>query len=77
MYGIEMGQTHDITNFSAVIHPHYKWSDNHKTILELGTYSATTDDGSKVSGQKYTIAQAITAGPSFWHVLKFVLTQVT
>lgn len=63
---VEAGQTDDVTNLSIVIRPSYKWSENHKTILELGGYTGTNADGSDVGGQKYTIAQAITAGPGFW-----------
>jgi len=63
---VEAGQSDDITNFSVVIRPEYKWNDNNKTILELGTYMGTNADGSDVGGQKYTIAQALTAGSSFW-----------
>ena len=48
----------------------YSWNDYHKTILELG-YGYTSSDptvGEKTSSieQKYTIAQAITAGAGFW-----------
>jgi len=63
---VEAGQSDDITNFSVVIRPEYKWNDNNKTILELGTYMGTNADGSDVGGQKYTLAQALTAGSSFW-----------
>lgn len=63
---VEAGQTHDITNFSFVVRPTYKWTDNHKTILELGTFDTKYADGGKQSGQKYTIAQALSAGSNFW-----------
>jgi len=63
---VASGQTDDHTNFAVVVRPSYKWTANHKTILELGTYSGTNADGTDVGGQKYTIAQAITAGSSFW-----------
>jgi len=63
---VAVGQTDDQTNFALVVRPSYKWTANHKTILELGTYTGTNADGSDVGGQKYTVAQAITAGSSFW-----------
>ena len=59
-----------ISNFDIVARPMYSWNDYHKTILELG-YGYTSSDptvGEKTSSieQKYTIAQAITAGAGFW-----------
>ncbi|PKF61943.1 maltoporin [Psychromonas sp. psych-6C06] len=60
------GQNDDATKTSLVVRPEYKWTDNHKTILELGTYMGTNADGVDVGGKKYTIAQALTAGSSFW-----------
>ncbi|PKG39440.1 maltoporin LamB [Psychromonas sp. Urea-02u-13] len=63
---VAAGASDDLTNLSIVIRPQYNWNDNHKTILELGTYSGTKADGTDVGGQKYTIAQAISAGSSFW-----------
>ncbi|MDO2947015.1 maltoporin [Aeromonas simiae] len=60
----------DADTFSAVIRPMYKWDDYQKTILELGYYrdTRTLKDSSKQdqTGQKYTIAQAWSAGSSFW-----------
>ncbi|GLS91647.1 maltoporin [Psychromonas marina] len=58
--------TEDATYFSLVVRPEYKWTDNQKTILELGTFSRTWADGGEASGQKYTIAQALSAGSNFW-----------
>lgn len=63
---VAAGANDDLTNLSIVIRPQYNWNDNHKTILELGTYSGTNADGTDVGGQKYTVAQAISAGSSFW-----------
>ncbi|MFM4701952.1 maltoporin [Aeromonas bivalvium] len=74
------GQSNDVTidgvtgsdadTFSVVVRPMYKWDDIQKTILELGYYRDTKDvrdqDSTDSSGQKYTIAQAWSAGSSFW-----------
>jgi maltoporin len=43
----------------------YKWNDNMRTILEAG-YSQDDNDGSKTTNSKFTIAQAWSAGSSFW-----------
>ncbi|MGR5092039.1 maltoporin [Vibrio maritimus] len=53
------------TTYSAVVRPMYKWNDNMRTILEAG-YSQDDNDGSKTTNSKFTIAQAWSAGPSFW-----------
>ncbi|MCG2837260.1 maltoporin [Photobacterium sp. WH77] len=55
----------DHTIISAVIRPEYKWNDNVKTIFEAGYYDED-NSGVDKSGSKLTIAQALTAGPSFW-----------
>ncbi|QUJ69261.1 maltoporin (plasmid) [Photobacterium sp. GJ3] len=55
----------DHSILSAVIRPEYKWSDHVKTIFEAGYYDED-DSGVDKSGSKLTIAQAFTAGPSFW-----------
>ncbi|PWC22860.1 maltoporin [Brenneria roseae subsp. roseae] len=51
--------------FSAVARGQYAWNKNHKTYLEVGTFHEsetwTSGDKDKYSGQKYTIAQALTA----------------
>ncbi len=74
------GQSNDVTidgvagsdadTFSVVVRPMYKWDEIQKTILELGYYHDTKDlkgqDSQDRDGQKYTIAQAWSAGPSFW-----------
>ncbi|ALG54809.1 MULTISPECIES: maltoporin [Vibrio harveyi group] len=51
--------------FSAVIRPMYKWDDNHKTIFEAG-YAIDKQDGKEDSFGKFTVAQAWSAGSSFW-----------
>ncbi|MDE1241338.1 maltoporin LamB [Vibrio aestuarianus] len=59
----------DITAYNAVIRPMYKWDENMKTIIEAGYFadetklSGTTTDA---AGSKLTIAQAWSAGSSFW-----------
>lgn len=50
---------------SAVIRPVYKWDDNHKTIFEAG-YAVDDNDGTKDKYGKLTVAQAWSAGSSFW-----------
>ncbi|WP_028864919.1 maltoporin [Psychromonas aquimarina] len=63
---VEAGQTNDITNFSIVVRPSYQWTEHQKTILEAGYFDGEYATGSKAGGQKYTIAQAWTAGSNFW-----------
>ncbi|MGR5260203.1 maltoporin LamB [Vibrio astriarenae] len=59
----------DITAYNAVVRPVYKWDDHMKTIFEAGYYadevkqSGTTEDS---AGSKLTVAQAWSAGSSFW-----------
>jgi maltoporin len=55
----------DYTTYSAVVRPMYKWNDNMRTILEAG-YSQDDNDGAKTTNSKFTIAQAWSAGSSFW-----------
>ncbi|WP_256929446.1 carbohydrate porin, partial [Vibrio parahaemolyticus] len=45
--------------------PMYKWDDNHKTIFEAG-YAIDKQDGKEDSFGKFTVAQAWSAGSSFW-----------
>ncbi|WP_171027697.1 maltoporin [Photobacterium damselae] len=67
---IAKGQKQDATNFSVVVRPVYKWDDHHKTMFEAGYFSndgtLENNDHQNSSGQKYTLAQAWTAGSSFW-----------
>ncbi|WP_309265515.1 maltoporin [Aeromonas salmonicida] len=60
----------DADTFSAVVRPMYKWDEIQKTILELGYYRDTQtlkgQEKQDKNGQKYTIAQAWSAGSSFW-----------
>jgi maltoporin len=63
---IEAGQKEDISYFSSVIRPVYKWDENMKTLFELGYFNKNAGDGSKEAGSKVTIAQAWTAGESYW-----------
>jgi len=72
-YGIgnEMWSGNDsYETFSAVVRPVYKWNDNMKTIFELGYHddkiSYTGGSSESYDGEKYTIAQAFTAGKGFW-----------
>jgi maltoporin len=50
---------------SAVVRPMYKWDDNHKTIFEAG-YAMDDNDGFESTYGKFTVAQAWSAGSSFW-----------
>ncbi|OOF34054.1 maltoporin [Salinivibrio costicola] len=50
---------------SAVMRPVYKWNQNSKTIFEAG-YSVDDNDGNKDKYGKFTVAQAWSAGSSFW-----------
>lgn len=56
--------------FSLVGRAQYQWTDITKSIFEAGTFTKDTDytgGGSwKDSGQKFTLAQAWSAGPGFW-----------
>ncbi|MEZ9903607.1 maltoporin [Vibrio breoganii] len=63
---IEANQTDDIETLSVVVRPQYRWNELHTTILELGAFTGQWADGSDKGGQKYTVAQAISAGDSFW-----------
>ncbi|MFM5630095.1 maltoporin LamB [Aeromonas veronii] len=58
----------DTTLVSAVARGSYAWTDITKTLIEVGTFKRDTDGTSgtesKESGQKYTLAQAWSAGPS-------------
>ncbi|MGC9492416.1 maltoporin LamB [Vibrio genomosp. F10] len=59
----------DITAYNAVVRPVYKWDDHMKTVFEAGYFAdETKKDGSTTdaSGSKLTIAQAWSAGSSFW-----------
>ncbi|WP_139477347.1 maltoporin [Aeromonas veronii] len=61
--------TTDMDTFSAVVRPMYKWNDVMKTIAEVGYFKDNKDvNGVKTSsdGAKYTLAQAWSAGSSFW-----------
>ena len=51
---------------SVGVRPVYKWNDTQKTILEIGYDDTETWGGSEESLTKATIAQAWTAGSSFW-----------
>lgn len=55
---------HDI--FSAVVRPMYKWNENMRTVFEAGIFTETTANNTDKGGSKYTIAQAWSAGNSFW-----------
>ncbi|GMQ49613.1 maltoporin [Vibrio sp. 10N] len=55
----------DNSTISAVVRPMYKWNDNMRTILEAG-YAQDDNNGTKTSSSKFTVAQAWSAGSSFW-----------
>ncbi|HAT2384663.1 TPA: maltoporin, partial [Aeromonas hydrophila] len=73
VYGVgnEMWDGNDkFETMSAVVRPMYKWDDFNKTIFEGGYFkdknkstNGTTEDD---SGYKLTLAQAWSAGSSFW-----------
>ncbi|MDN2482522.1 maltoporin [Vibrio agarivorans] len=68
VYGVgnEMEVGHDKTEaFSVVVRPVYKWNENMKTLFEAG-YAMDDTDGDDKSISKFTVAQAWTAGSSFW-----------
>lgn len=61
----DFADAHDYIN--VIVRPEYKWSDYQKTIFEAGYYAADDDSwGGKETLSKLTLAQAITAGSSFW-----------
>ncbi|GAB3240126.1 maltoporin [Pseudaeromonas pectinilytica] len=55
---------------SLVGRAHYQWTEIMKTVVEAGTFTKETEYTSgtsyKDAGQKYTIAQAWSAGKGFW-----------
>lgn len=56
--------------WSAVVRPMYKWDDYNKTIFEGGYFKdsnkSTSGGKDKDAGYKLTLAQAWSAGSSFW-----------
>ena len=73
VYGVgnEMWETNDKwETMSAVVRPAYKWDDFNKTIFEGGYFvdkNKSTDGSAKEdSGYKLTLAQAWSAGASWW-----------
>lgn len=50
---------------SVAVRPMYKWDDYNKTIFEAG-YGVDDVDGDKDTYGKFTVAQAWSAGSSFW-----------
>lgn len=68
VYGVGQDMTagkDDYKAWSVVVRPVYKWDEYNKTILEAG-YAQDDDDGVKNKHGKLTIAQAWSAGSSFW-----------
>ncbi|WMN89606.1 maltoporin [Vibrio parahaemolyticus] len=51
--------------FSVVARPVFKWDENNKTIFEAG-YAIDDNDGFESTYGKMTVAQAWSAGSSFW-----------
>lgn len=73
VYGVgnEMWDDNDKwETWSAVVRPMYKWDDYNKTIFEGGYFKDTNKSTSgakdKDAGYKLTLAQAWSAGSSFW-----------
>lgn len=73
VYGVgnQMWDTQDkFETMSAVIRPMYKWDDFNKTIFEGGYFKEkntfTNKADEKDAGYKLTLAQAWSAGSSFW-----------
>ena len=73
VYGVgnEMWDTNDKTEtMSVVVRPMYKWDDFNKTIFEGGYFKdknkSTNGSSEDDSGYKLTLAQAWSAGSSFW-----------
>jgi len=60
----------DADIFNVVVRPMYKWTDVMKTVVEMGySHDTVTVDGAgdaQHDMQKYTIAQAWSAGSGFW-----------
>ncbi|MDV5170300.1 maltoporin [Photobacterium rosenbergii] len=54
---------HDI--FSIVARPMYKWNEYNRTVFEAGWFTEEKDNVDS-SASKFTIAQAWSAGSSFW-----------
>lgn len=68
VYGVgeDMSAGQDkLETMSVVVRPMYKWDDNHKTIFEAG-YAIDDNDGAENKFGKLTVAQAWSAGSSFW-----------
>ncbi|OZG75522.1 hypothetical protein BTA51_02710 [Hahella sp. CCB-MM4] len=55
----------DRSFWSVSARPMYKWTDHTRTILEVGYFDAD-DDGAETQLSKITLAQAWSAGPSYW-----------
>ncbi|WP_281258260.1 maltoporin [Photobacterium lipolyticum] len=55
----------DHTILNAVVRPMYKWNDTMRTIFEGGHFIEEDNNVDK-SGSKLTVAQAWSAGSSFW-----------
>ena len=73
VYGVgnEMwGGNDKVEATSIVVRPVYKWTDTMKTIFEAGygqdKTTPSTGDSTSVDSQKFTIAQAFSAGKGFW-----------
>ncbi|MGL5974113.1 MAG: maltoporin, partial [Aeromonas sobria] len=73
VYGVgnEMWDGNDkYETMSVVVRPMYKWDDFNKTIFEGGYFKdkekSTNGTSADDAGYKLTLAQAWSAGPSFW-----------
>lgn len=60
----DFDSAHDV--YSLATRPAYKWSDFTRTYLEVGYFKADDDDWGETSQSKVTLAQAWSAGPSWW-----------
>ncbi|WP_022942277.1 maltoporin LamB [Psychromonas hadalis] len=64
--GSDVGGTDtDDTSYNLVVRPMYKWNQHMRTIVELGAFAETINNVD-AGGSKFTIAQAWSAGNSFW-----------
>ena len=60
----DFGDAH--TTYGIVARPMYKWTDYTRSILEVGYFNADDDAAKDTEGTKFTVAQAWSAGPSYW-----------
>ncbi len=66
MYAQADADSTDLTAMNAVVRPVYKWDEHMKTIFEVGYFNDAVEGDTTASGSKLTVAQAWSAGSSFW-----------